>query len=224
MDVQMPVMDGYEATKQIRQWEDKIYHEMPQDLSKKRKKIPIVALTAHAITGYRDRCIEVGMDDYLSKPLRREELMDMVDKWIRKNEAQDEHSSSGENRLPIDSAESAVPAEDISCPIDLKKAMDEFDSDMEFVKETLRGFLTNVRKQLEIIHTAIRTGDTETVRKEAHSIKGGAANICADDLSQAALNMESLGKSGSVDNGQEIFQKLEKEFCRLLEYHAAQNN
>ena len=112
--------------------------------------------------------------------------------------------------------------ENSGCPIDLKRAMAEFDSDMDFVKETLGGFLKNVKRQIEIMRTAIQEGTAEVVRKEAHSIKGGSANICADDLSQVALEMENLGKSGSVDKGQEILLRLEKEFDRLNRYNETQ--
>jgi CheY-like chemotaxis protein len=80
MDVQMPQMDGYEATRQIRNLE--------QDSSKKgdnpnkRKRIPIIALTAHAVKGDKDKCIQAGMDDYIAKPIKREELLDRVGKWF----------------------------------------------------------------------------------------------------------------------------------------------
>jgi two-component system, sensor histidine kinase and response regulator len=97
--------------------------------------------------------------------------------------------------------------------------MSEFDADREFLQDILEGFLKNVRGQLGIIGEAIRNGNAETVHKEAHSIKGGAANICADDLSKTALEMELLGKSGSVDSGDEVLTRMEKEFVRLDEYY-----
>jgi HPt (histidine-containing phosphotransfer) domain-containing protein len=97
--------------------------------------------------------------------------------------------------------------------------MVEFDSDMDFVRELLGGFVENVKKQIERIRKGIQDGDAEVVRKEAHSIKGGSANICADDLSRVALEMEMLGKTGNVDNGQETLLRLENEFNRLNEYY-----
>jgi CheY-like chemotaxis protein len=214
-------MDGYEATRQIRYWEDKLHDEMPHDLSRQRNRIPIIALTAHAITGYRDSCIEAGMDDYLSKPLRREELSSMVDSWIRKVNSKEEEQAGERQHLEAEERNDE-PLENIQCPIDLKKAMIEFDSDMDFVKETLRGFLRNVQRQIEIIRTAIKEKNAEVTRQEAHSIKGGAANICADDLSHVAMEMETLAKTGNVDNGQEILVRLENEFNRLKGYNDTQ--
>jgi len=213
MDIQMPVKDGYDATNEIRQWEDTLYRE---GFTVEISRIPIIALTAHATIGYRQRCIEAGMDDYLSKPLRREELVDMVDKWVGQKISTEEEIQ-GINQT------AEVPEDDTAgntgCPIDLDRAMNEFDSDMGFIRELVGGFLKNMKKQLEIIRTGIQKGDAEAARREAHSIKGGSLNIYADDLSRVALEMENLGKTGDVGDGMEILLRLENEFKRLDEYY-----
>jgi CheY-like chemotaxis protein len=74
MDVQMPVMDGMESTKTIRQWET--------NSGKKSIRIPIIAMTAHAMKGDKDKCLEVGMDDYITKPIKREIVYSVLEKWI----------------------------------------------------------------------------------------------------------------------------------------------
>lgn len=82
MDIQMPNMDGYEATRQIRALEEKFSQKGDEKTLKRLARIPIIAMTAHAIKGYKEKCIEAGMGDYISKPLRRKQLLAMVDKWI----------------------------------------------------------------------------------------------------------------------------------------------
>lgn len=112
----------------------------------------------------------------------------------------------------------SAPAKQDEIPIDLERAVREFDADREFLLELVRGFLNNVRGQVETIRAAMEKGDAETVRREAHSIKGGAANICAESLSLAAWKLETAGKSGSLDNGGEMLGELQHEFSRLEGY------
>ena len=81
MDLQMPVMDGYEATGKIRELEISLKKESDNEISAERKKVPIVAMTAHAIKGFREKCLEIGMDDYITKPLRKKEFLDFVGKY-----------------------------------------------------------------------------------------------------------------------------------------------
>lgn len=111
-----------------------------------------------------------------------------------------------------------APARKGDAPIDLERAVSEFDADRGFLRELVGGFLNNVRAQVEIIRVALEKGDAETVRREAHSIKGGAANICAESLSLAAWKLEKAGKSGSLGNGREMLGELQHEFGRLEAY------
>ena len=83
MDIQMPVMDGYEATKAIRNLEIELSKIGDKKDSAKSERIPIIAMTAHALKGYKEKCLEVGMDDYITKPFRRKELLTVVNKWSR---------------------------------------------------------------------------------------------------------------------------------------------
>jgi HPt (histidine-containing phosphotransfer) domain-containing protein len=153
------------------------------------------------------------MDDYLAKPLRKEDMIRCLDKWVRHGRGKGQEIG-GSGRSGRD-GKGRAGMSGTGDPIDLAKAMSEFDADRDFLKEILGGFLNNVRKQIELIRTALADGNADTIRREAHSIKGGAANICADDLSRAASDLELLGKGGNLDGARPMLQRLEEELIRL---------
>lgn len=212
MDMQMPVMDGYEATMKIRELEEKNISGDVQFNDERKKRIPIIAVTAHAMKGDEEKCMEAGTDDYLSKPLRKNRLLAMVEKWVfdRKSHQKIEKTQDVPDPFHFKSDEIA--------PIDYEKALSEFDDDNDFLLEIISGFIQNVTLQLDIIDDAIHTGRPEIVGREAHAIKGGAANLTAFDLSNAASDLEKIGKSGILENSYESYKKLEKEFERLKKY------
>ena len=160
------------------------------------------------------------MDDYVTKPLRKKKLLAVVDKWSTsiadcglriadlKSEIENPYCFQGVSRK----------SEMESAPMDFDRAVEEFEGDKQFLMEVLDGFLKNVRAQIGTIRQAISDGDAEVIRKEAHAIKGGAANLTADDLSRTALELENIGKSGVLEGGMEITKRLEKELCRLGNY------
>lgn len=194
-------------------------------------------MTAHALEGYRERCLEAGMDDYIAKPLRRKGLLAMVDKWTKTidNCRLRPVGAYAPEGLKIDDRENETgnaPSESTtnlqssmvngqskeSAPMNFETAIEEFEGDKEFLMEVLNGFLENVRAQTGTIHQAISDGDSEAVRREAHSIKGGAANLTADKLSSIAFELENIGKSGALEGGIGCLDRLEEEFRRLEVY------
>ncbi len=197
MDIQMPVMDGIEASKAIR------------DLEKSRggsSRIPIIALTAHAVKDYIDACLQAGMDDYLIKPVFRQDLLDKVDRWISGGSA-----TTGAAQPSGASAGRDVPAE----PMDFARALEEFEGNREFLMGLLERFLENVRAQLGTIREALDRADAEILRREAHAIKGGAANLAAGELSSAAAELEKTAKSGLLGEVPGRLEKLETAYQRL---------
>ena len=224
MDIQMPEMDGFEATLAIRKLETPeqskdpkaTHHPSPINNQQSTiQRVPIIAMTAHAMQGYRERCLKAGMDDYMTKPLKRKELLAMVDKWST------EIADCG---LPIADSKSEVqnPKSELeNDPMDFPGAVEEFEGDEEFLMEVMEGFFENVTSQIGIIRQAISEGDAEVVRREAHSIKGGAANVMADELSKIAFELENIGTSGVLEKSIETLEKLERAFSRLE--HFAKN-
>lgn len=219
MDIQMPVMDGYEATTKIRVYEKEQVKRGAKPLS----RVTIIGITAHATKEYHEQCLNVGMDDYISKPLRKGVFLALVDRWIRKitkpcssvyfgeSNSVDPHPVTTGNRQPV-VADSKLKND---IPLDFEMALDEFDDDKEYLMKVVNIFLENVKKQIIIMQQAIKDGDTETIRKEAHAIKGGAATLMADNLAGVAERLENVGKSGNIEKCLEIVNRLEDELGLL---------
>ncbi|MBW1710069.1 MAG: PAS domain S-box protein [Deltaproteobacteria bacterium] len=194
MDIEMPVMDGYEATRAIRKLEATLKGTTARGGSAELETTPIIAMTAHAIKDYREKCLEVGMDDYITKPLKRKGLLDMVGKWVLSKTGSEEEVG------------------------DFEKAVREFEGDRDFLMEVLAGFFKETKVQFEDMRRAISDGDADAVQRGAHSIKGGAANLTAVILSKAAFKLENIGKSGNLEEGTEALEALENEAERLEAY------
>ena len=203
MDIQMPIMDGYEATRAIRADETKT-------------QIPIIAMTAHAITKYRQKCFDAGMNDYITKPLKRTQLIATADKWcstkISQYSIMDQPIDKPNNSNELEQTKDNIETED---PIDFKTAIEEFEGDKELVYEVLSTFIENVASQIGLMRQAINDQNTELIRKEAHSIKGGAANIVAKELSRTAYELEKSAKNAKLSECSIRLLDLEKSFMRL---------
>ncbi len=197
MDVQMPEMDGFEATKAIRQMEGD------------RKHTPIVAMTAHAMKGDRERCLKAGMDDYVSKPIEPQELFDAIEKWSKSTEPQ--KAIIGQNNSEKDDLLKDTP-------IDLEAVLSRFNGDKEFFVEILHEFLDSAPKQLETLDEAVKKGNAKLVEKEAHSLKGAAGNLSAKRIAHLALKLELLGRTGDLVDAKETILNLRNEFKHLKKY------
>ena len=150
MDMQMPVMNGYEATAKIREHELKGASGGAAEMNAAR--IPIVAMTANATNVDREKCMAAGTDDYIAKPVTKGVLLAMVDKWLRSSDA----------------------------PMDYEMALAEYEGDRAFLTTVLNGFLERAKAQMQTLRQALKRGDAETVREEAHAIKGGSGILMAD--------------------------------------------
>ena len=200
MDVQMPIMNGYEATKKIRLFEKK----------NSRSPTPIIALTAHATKQDRVLCYQAGMNDYLTKPLKRIDLLASINKWGL-NQSINEYSNK---QKPIPET-TDIPVDE---PIDLKRAMEEYLNEKEFFINLCVKFIALFPEHLSTLKKAIKENQPDIVRHEAHKIKGGAANLTADKLSALAFDLELIGKSGILDHAVTQLDKLEKEAQRMQKY------
>jgi signal transduction histidine kinase/FixJ family two-component response regulator len=176
MDCQMPVMDGFQATASIRSIE----------AVEKRGHVPIIAVTANAVPGDRERCLSAGMDDYLAKPFIRDTLLDTIGRWIgvRKQAAAQENAGVIDmNRiLELRNAESAgVPG---------------------LVGEVISTFLGSAPGLIEQVESGLRLRDSERVRHAAHRLKSGAAQLGLSQLADTAVKLETLARMGKASAAQ----------------------
>ena len=171
MDVQMPEMGGFEATAEIRRLE-----------RASGRHVRIVAMTAHAMTGDRERCLEAGMDEYISKPIDPATLFAAV-----------EHEDGATAE-----ASNAAPAP-VSLPVDREALMNRVGGDKQLFKEIVELFLLDCPIRLTAIQAAVARGDSEAVRLAAHAMKGSASNLSATALTSAARTLERLGAERRIE-------------------------
>ena len=210
MDIQMPDMDGYQATDAIRNLEAELAE---------KPRIPIIAMTAHALQGYKEKCLAAGMDDFITKPLKRKDLLAMVYKWSPSDAAHQSallfHGDAKDDAAPANGEDAFSQADS---PMDYDLALEEYGGDKDFLLKVLNGFLANTGGQVKKIHRALKDNDTETIMREAHSIKGGAANLIAEDLLSAAHKLEQAAIVGALHDGEAMLERVIAELKRVSDF------
>ncbi len=211
MDVQMPVMDGFAATLQIRKLEKRAHASATAGDATSPDRIPIIAMTAHAFKGDEQKCMAAGMDDFISKPIRRHLLLTTVARWV----ADDGCPSEKEISLSDDNiVQATVPS---LMPMDFAIAVDEFGSE-EIVMEVTDQLLKNIEGQIESMQEALDKNNPEQLQRESHTIKGGAWTIEARPLGNVAEKIEKLSKESNLDAVRPVLVNLRQEFARLKTY------
>jgi len=190
MDCQMPEMDGYEATRAIR---------VEEGRRPDHRHIPIVALTAHATKGDRDRCLEAGMDDYLTKPLDPQALEAMLAKWMRPKAAAE--------AAPVETA----PAEPIDYPTLLRRCLNR----QELAARLVHKLTAQADQDVQVMVAAARQNDAAALAASAHRLKGASANVAAESLRRLAAELEALGRSGNLAAAGPLLEQLPQELVRL---------
>ena len=190
MDVHMPVMDGFEATSAIR--------------SKEKgtgSHIPIVALTASAMKGDRERCLEAGMDAYVSKPLRAKELLEVVEGFLPPRGEGDSNGAGDE--------QPSTPA------FDRDTVLSRFDGDAELLEEVTDLFFDEAPGLISKIRDAVARRDSQALETAAHKMKGSVGNFGAKGAFDAANMLEAMGRKGALSGAEEAGERLETEIGRL---------
>ena len=212
MDVQMPVMDGLEATKIIRNYELEIKNQAQTGDSPSPFVIPIIAMTAHAMQGDREKFLAVGMTDYISKPVSLHGLVDRLEKWLPK--IKDEGESIKDEREPGITLE--VKSDDP--PVwNRQMLMECLMDDEDMVKMILDDFLVDIPLQIQALKAFQVSGDLSGVERQIHTIKGTSANVGAERLQSVAFEMEKAAIARDMTAVDSFMHELERQFDCLKE-------
>jgi CheY-like chemotaxis protein/HPt (histidine-containing phosphotransfer) domain-containing protein len=202
MDCQMPEMDGYEATAAIRRREGD---------DPKARYTPIIAMTANALEGDRERCLAAGMDDHLPKPVTTEKLVAVLQRWIPRDGPAAPGSEGEASRagVPDDRAESL----DATVLAGLRGLQQPGAPDL--LSQLIELFLGDAAPRLAGLAQAVAQGDARALERQAHTLKGSSANIGARRLARLCEDLELLGRSGELGRAPGLLTQLEAEFDRV---------
>jgi len=202
MDCQMPVMDGFAATAEIRREERE---------AGRGRVLPIIAITATALQGDREACLAAGMDDYLSKPFSQQELAAVIGRWMALPLVATVHHDDAPPRLPPESVE--VIQRDVINRVALDKirALSRERGDA-LVQKVIAAYVDDTPQQLRTLRSAIDGLDTGIVRRVAHTLKSASANVGAEALAALCKEMEHLGRADTTEGADAILTDMEQEF------------
>lgn len=202
MDVQMPVMDGLEATRQIRQ----------SDSLKVEKSIPIIAVTAHAMSNDRSWCLANGMSDYITKPIDATSLSDVIYKWLP-----DKLTPQVElAQISSPSVHTTVQASEDQELFDYDLFLSRMMGDEDLTQQILQAFLETVPAEIETLKMLIKNKETVSAGLQAHKVKGAFANIGSQLLSDLSYQIEKAGKSNNGAEIEKLIPEFEEKYHRLL--------
>jgi len=189
MDVQMPVMGGLEATAAIRDKEKKTGGH-----------VPIIATTAHAMPGDREKCLEAGMDAYVSKPIQAAELFKQIESLLPRSAPAPLESETGDSAQGV---------------LDETALLSQVDGDIKLLRQLITIFLADSPKALSEIRRALELRDVEELKRTAHAFRGSVSIFAAPAAREAALKLELLAREGDMGRVPEAFASLQREVTRL---------
>lgn len=201
MDCQMPKLDGYNATRRIRDRQSGVCNP----------EVPIIAMTAYALTGDREKCLDAGMNDYLSKPVQPKALDEALARWLTDSVSADSSQPSPESGYPA----AVLEQEQAGAIFNGKDLIERLMGDRDLALTIIAGFLDDIPKQICTIKQHLDSCDANRVQHQAHTIRGAAENVGASILADMAFAMEKAGESGELDHATLIFPMIEEEFERL---------
>jgi CheY-like chemotaxis protein/HPt (histidine-containing phosphotransfer) domain-containing protein len=202
MDVMMPEIDGLEATRLLRKRQTNPAYRNYQ------ARIIVVAVTAHAMQGDREKCLAAGMDDYLSKPVRPKDVREMIERWGGKVVAP--VSPLAPPELP------PAPVEAIT--VDMERLLDLTDGSPDSLRELVEMFLKQTNKQFEQMRSAIGANEGDALRRLAHSCAGASATLGMTQMVPRLRELEKLGSAGTLTDAETKLTTAMEEYQRVQEF------
>ena len=202
MDCQMPEMDGYEATVHIRRLEGSDRHT------------PIIAMTAAAMEGDREKCLAAGMDDYITKPVRPELIAAVIERWVRSSRETPVSERIIDARVvsSVATAENDRDALDVD-QIGLLRSLD--DGEGAVLAEIIGQYLDQSRGQRDALADAIHAGDSRAIERAAHSLRGASANVGGTRLAEICGELEGLGRAHDLASATALLETFDTELSRV---------
>jgi two-component system sensor histidine kinase/response regulator len=191
MDCQMPELDGYQATIELRRRE-------------RGERTPIIAMTAYAMRGDQDKCLDCGMDDYLAKPLRPSELDRILRRWAPRTT-----SDPDAGRSAVDASEGRNPLD----PAGVERLRAEFDG-TDVLAELVGLFGTQIPVLVENLRSAVQAGDAESVSAHAHKLKGSAVTLAAVQIAELCDELESRASRQLLEGAELLVEQIHSSFQR----------
>jgi len=200
MDCQMPVMDGFEATRKIRQ-------------DARFANLPILAMTANAMAGDKEKCVLSGMNDHIAKPIDVTQLFLTLAKWLKPKQSGEAAATTPEGVASKDVRSDGVP--DVE-GLDIKTALGRVGGSVKLLRKLIHRFRETQADVMARIKTAMENSDVETAVREAHTVKGLAGNIGATQMAERAALVEGMLKRGETENLAEALHAMEAELASQL--------
>ncbi|MDM8548824.1 response regulator [Desulfobacterales bacterium HSG2] len=206
MDVQMPKMDGFDATKAIRKWEKRQKARSPKPQLPSDSRLPIIAMTAHAMAGDREKCLGAGMDDYVSKPIDRRKLFASLSKNLRiRNKA---YKTRAKEKPKPESPE--LPG------LDMAEGLERLGGSRSLYLDILGDFCKSQKGFSSEFLGLTEKKDFKSARSEAHGLKGAAGNISAVNLSAAAKNLEDACERENEEQIRAMLPAVEEALAEVI--------
>jgi CheY-like chemotaxis protein/HPt (histidine-containing phosphotransfer) domain-containing protein len=186
MDVLMPEMDGLEATRQIRNPQSAVLNH----------QIPIIAMTANAMKGDREECLAAGMNDYVSKPVSPQALVEALNRYLPREAAAAMGKTAGqrEETAPVSAGEAEAPV------FDQAGLMYRMMDDHNLARTVISGFLDDLPHRIEALKACLESGDAAGATRQAHSTKSAYASVGGEALGKVALEMGNAAKAGDLES------------------------
>lgn len=202
MDIQMPEMDGRTATQEIRRWEESTGH----------RRVPIVAMTAHAMVDEREKCLNIGMDDYLTKPIDQDRLFALLVKWIQPGERQPPKPPA----TTIENGAEAISLPNFLPGIRVNHGVARVGGNRRLYRKLLLDFRSAFWNAAEALRSSLSRGDVTTIENLAHTLKGAAGNIEAVQLADISGKLEQAAKAGNAARIRQHLDNFERPLGEVL--------